>query len=45
MSKVVRYVVIAAIVVWVASNPVHAGDAVNQWFHAADTFFHHLTNS
>jgi hypothetical protein len=45
MSKVVRWLVIIVIVVWVASNPVHAGDAVNQWFHAADTFFHHLTNS
>ena len=45
MSKLVKWLVIIAIVVWVISNPVHAGDSLRAWTSGALTFFHHLAGS
>jgi len=42
LGRVIGWIVVVVIVVFIISNPAEAGNLVNEWIHAIITFFTQL---
>jgi hypothetical protein len=42
MKQTITAIVVILVVIWVASDPAHAGDSVHTWLNDAVTFLRHL---
>jgi hypothetical protein len=44
LTKIIGWVVVILIVIWVVSNPGAAGNSVHDWIADIISFFQHLAN-
>jgi len=44
VGKVVGWAILILIIVWIISNPSHAGAEVHSWITGVVSFFSHLAN-
>jgi len=43
LQKAIGILIVVLIVVWIISQPAHAGDTIHGWIGAIGTFFRHVS--